>query len=395
MARCDSSSRHTGGVLIYTKEYIKVNNIKTFIIDKSLWVLSLDVVINGSYYGIVGIYRSPSGSISEFIDVFFKWMDDYYESHSSCSIVIAGDFNIHYDKNCQGKSKLKEYIENNGMQQLVNEYTRIFKDSKSMIDLVISNDYTLTAHVEKNYIISDHCIVHVLNNKVTKSEVIETKQIRSKIIYHNMVNMLIEKDWAYSSVNIDEVTDTFVNNIVDVLNRVSPVKTVEVKNFGNKWFDNTCKLAVKNKNIAYKRFLFTNDCVDWNNYKIERNNCVRILKQVKIRFYESNIDRNRGNSKQMWKHLKQLVGTNKTISQFQSLEHEGVTYSVNLANILNQYYVDSIKDIIVSFDQNSDINLNLQTVVSSDVNFETFESISLNQLYDIIKFQYKKIVRMK
>uniref|UniRef100_A0A6P7H480 Uncharacterized protein n=1 Tax=Diabrotica virgifera virgifera TaxID=50390 RepID=A0A6P7H480_DIAVI len=118
MARCDSSSRHTGGVLIYTKEYIKVNNIKTFIIDKSLWVLSLDVVINGTYYGIVGIYRSPSGSISEFIDVFFKWMDDYYEYYDSCSIVIAGDFNIHYDKNCQGKSKLKEYIENNGMQQL-------------------------------------------------------------------------------------------------------------------------------------------------------------------------------------------------------------------------------------------------------------------------------------
>lgn len=48
-------------------------------------------------------------------------------------MIITGDFNIHSDKNTYDKNKLKNLIENKGMKQLINEYTRIYKESSSTI----------------------------------------------------------------------------------------------------------------------------------------------------------------------------------------------------------------------------------------------------------------------
>lgn len=60
----------------------------------NFWVLSLDVKINDTSHGIVGVYRSPNGNINVFFEYFLKWLNDYCEEHSNHSVIITGDFNI-------------------------------------------------------------------------------------------------------------------------------------------------------------------------------------------------------------------------------------------------------------------------------------------------------------
>lgn len=67
LVRCDSTSSHTGGVIIYVhKNYkFKVENIRT--IKMCLWYINLTVYIDGKPVTIAVIYRSPSYPVNLFL----------------------------------------------------------------------------------------------------------------------------------------------------------------------------------------------------------------------------------------------------------------------------------------------------------------------------------------
>lgn len=90
--------------------------------------MSVNIMINKVNYSIAVSYRNRNSSV--FLERFSHCLD----LNDPYTITITGDFHIHFDKNTYEKNKLKELIENNGIEQLINEYTRIYKVSSSIID---------------------------------------------------------------------------------------------------------------------------------------------------------------------------------------------------------------------------------------------------------------------
>lgn len=390
MERCNSCSRHTGGVIVYVKNSLKISNIKKYCIDMNFWILSLNISHKHIKYSIAVLYRSPSGNLSVFFENFSNWVEEFVQINGKHTIIIAGDFNIQYNRDNYEKNRLQKLIQNNGMKQLVNEFTRIVKDSSSIIDLVISNNFHLLPYTEKNYIITDHHILHIEMGK--GKEETETIKIRSKIKYDEITQILIEKEWGYSYSNVDVVTGIFLENIAASLDIVSPMRIINVKTSGKKWFDDECKLAIRERNNNYKRFALTGADVDWVNFKRARNRAVKVINNAKTNFFVKFIDDNKRNPKLMWKHLKEIISP-KTSKPIESLNCGGIIYNdtTTIVNVLNQYFVNSIEEIINSIDS-SDTNMDeiLRTLPNQTSNISKFEPLKIQELYNIVKTQRKK-----
>jgi len=63
--RCDSLSRHTGGIIMYVAKSIQANIICNKNIDNKIWFLGIKYRdFNKKVINIIGVYRSPSCSVS-------------------------------------------------------------------------------------------------------------------------------------------------------------------------------------------------------------------------------------------------------------------------------------------------------------------------------------------
>ena len=70
-------------------------------------------------------------------------------------IVIAGDFNIDWYRDYY-RTRLVSILNDNGLKQIVNEFTRITQCSKTFIDYIITNMGYITARTNVDNKIEDH-----------------------------------------------------------------------------------------------------------------------------------------------------------------------------------------------------------------------------------------------
>lgn len=156
MIRCNSYSRYTGGVVILVKNGVKFTVLKNEVINDSIWWASIRVrnrAIAGTY---TVFYRSPNNITDcEFLKYFERWCSN--ECDLDQRNIICGDFNINLMVNDVDSKKMTSIINNTGMKQLVRNATRITKNSKSLVDYVISDNYNLNVKVLIDEKISEEC----------------------------------------------------------------------------------------------------------------------------------------------------------------------------------------------------------------------------------------------
>lgn len=78
MFRCDSTSRHTGGVLVYIKKG-RIKNAKVISnesVEMKYWLLTICISKSNEKVSLTTIYRSPNSSIIDFLIFFDKWYDE-------------------------------------------------------------------------------------------------------------------------------------------------------------------------------------------------------------------------------------------------------------------------------------------------------------------------------
>ena len=151
-----SNSPKTGGVTLYFKKQWKLNKIKEDVKDSKHWIAAYMVKGEGISFIIAIIYRSPSYSKAEFCEDLQQFLEELCED--SNDIIIAGDFNIDWQTDFY-KSKLESILNDNGLKQIMREFTRITKNSKTLIDYIITNNEMVLAKNNINNKITDHeCI---------------------------------------------------------------------------------------------------------------------------------------------------------------------------------------------------------------------------------------------
>lgn len=160
--KCNSHSKHTGGVCVYINKNIRHKNVK-MLEQQIAWYISFEMNINNSPTVIACVYLSASESKSEILNSYDLWLDQLNDSRA---LIICGDYNIDMMTNSTYSRQLKNISDENGLQLLVDKPTRVEQNTATLIDLCFSNfdKRKIKCSVLNEDQISDHSMIEIKIN---------------------------------------------------------------------------------------------------------------------------------------------------------------------------------------------------------------------------------------
>ena len=245
------------------------------------------------------------------------------------NIIITGDFN-HRDV------KWKEHVADNPksadedfieclndcfLYQMVENDTRITKDEKSLLDLILTNDTDTISNIEYNPHIgnSDHITLNFEVNLCVLEDP-DNDQVRYK--YHkadvNKLKHLFNIDWDTTLANKtpEEAYQIFCRHYNEALKQCVPKSGNKIKHIlPNKpvWMSyNTVKL-IKEKQSAWVRYMNTKHPNLWEVYKTARNRVSHAIMADRRRYERGIALEIRHNVKAFWKYVNKNKKLRKKI----------------------------------------------------------------------------------
>lgn len=147
-------------------------------------------------------------------------------------VIIIGDFNINLaDKSSVMRKKILDISQAAGFKQIITKCTHITKTSKSLIDHIYTNNYSLIELPNEYTQLSDHKIVGVelRTTKIYNTAVFKMNRNLSQNNIKEIINHLIDKIWNYMSVDVDVLYNGFINNIKETLDIIAPLTKMQIK----------------------------------------------------------------------------------------------------------------------------------------------------------------------
>lgn len=375
-----SNSNRTGGVIIYWKKQWNVIKIGEKSSDYNYWISAYKATMKNNQFVIVAVYRSPSSSEVEFCQVFEQVMEEICEAQYD--IIIAGDFNIDWCKEETYKKRLECAFNDNGLKQIVNDYTRITENTKTIIDYVITNSENVSAANNSLNKIADHEAIDIKVKTRTKNQdEISKKEIEifkyNKTLFNQEISAILKNN---ENDDLNITVDNFDSAIENTIKKFTNKKTINTKSNVNKWFNRELKLLKKEKVRKYQIAKTENTDTAWNNYKITRNTYKTQIEAKKNNYINKQIN-NAKDQKQMWREIKNLV-LKKNKTGIKDVIFNDIEYKDNyqMATQFNDYFVNSIKSINNTIENVQYIN-NIPVITTRF----RFRAVTIQDLQNICK----------
>lgn len=373
LVNCYSNSRHTGGTTIYIKSLLKFEVICSEAIDYNYWALWIRVQMKTENVMVGAIYRSPNGNCREFLTYMEEKLNE--DCIHQQKTVIMGDLNIDLLKNGSDAKNLKRIIQAAGVKQIVEKETRITDVSATLIDHIITNDFNAREVPREFTMVSDHEIVGTkLSFEIIPGKIQDScfRDLNPETMTRLTVE-LIGANWNYTSTDVDILYTDFISVIQSALDKTAPLR--KHKSRKHPWITTAVNQAQKERDNAYRKFCLTRRTEDWSDYKILRNRSTSVIRAEKIKYYDQNIDRCKGDSKKMWRTLKDLMGNKKQFIDFEEIDFG--QYNGRIEEKFNNFYADSIEEISESIEKKQ---WDSHVTQSNTFRLLQFEPINLSQL---------------
>ena len=117
-------------------------------------------------------------------------------------------------------------------------------------------------------------------------------------------------------------------------------------------------------------------------YKKARNYVNKLVKNTKTRYHQESIDKTNSNTKQMWKHINQLIGRCSKTTNIQCIKVDNNILSNNkdIAASLNIYFTEIGPTLSNQIPQTNDNVDEFVEQVSVYLNSKTFQLTTLEML---------------
>lgn len=381
LERVNSDSRKTGGATLYIREDAKILTTNQICKQKNYWLVYAYIIYKKKKYLLVSLYRSPNSSKRDFEQFFQAWCEENIIDEN-CIVLIVGDFNIDYRTDESGS--FKEILIDVGLKNIVFNTTRSGRDKDSIIDLVLTNcNHLFKANVMTTPRVTDHFVIEVISNvkhKVSKS--INTRG--RNIDFLRIDNLLRNCDFRYFHADINEKFCSFVSLIKGALDLVAPIKTVKILPKYKEWWNANVEAATGERDFSYKIYRTNKTETNLNNYKRNRNTAVQVIREEKRRYYEEKIMQSKNNATEIWKILETILPTKKVKFKIDDVEidNEIVSDINQLPDKLNNYFVNSIKDVLQDIDKSDLVDFPFSENNSS--RFSDFSMLDIKALKDTI-----------
>ena len=115
--------------------------------------------------------------------------------------------------------------------------------------------------------------------------------------------------------NVNKAYDDFFHKLIEVINKIAPLKTVRIKKTRGEWFDRELAEKLRLRDKLFKKLKSSCLNIDWEIYKKTKNDVQRLIKYKKKKYFEEKLAENIAKPKNIWQALKSLGLPNKKTSQ--------------------------------------------------------------------------------
>lgn len=410
-----------GGVCIFVHDSLKFKKHRQLSVnDSDCEILSIEIINKKSRNIIISsIYRQPSGNVKKFKQHLKNHLTD---NKLKCkTIYLAGDFNLnllHHDTNKHVKNFVNTLLQHN-LIPTINRPTRITKKTVTLIDNIITNDFSnISTGVIKSDV-SDHFPNYLICEKE-----IDTSSTVTKIIKRSINKTTIKKFYkTLSASNWELVTNNdspehsynvFIEIFSRAYNKVFPKKEciLKPKTLKSPWMTESLLKSSKRKQKLYEKFLKKKTYANEKKYKAYTKLFERIKKQLKRNYYDEIMEKAEGNSKKTWNIIKEIIDKSKSITnnlpKQLNYKNEIISEKSKIAESFNDFFscigknlaskIPNSKRNLMSYLKNADkiMKNNSLTPDELDKAFNTLQSnkspgideISVNvvkEIYETIK----------
>ena len=200
------------------------------------------------------------------------------------------------------RAKLAEIFDIYGLEQLINEPTRITAKSSTLIDLCITSAPTNVVNSGVMHLsISDHSLVymirkaHYVRDGVRHIEARTMKNFSSK----NFLRDLEQKHWdnVYCFEAPTKIWEIWKCMLMETIDEHAPLRSRRISNRKSPWITNDLRRQIFNRDYLKKKAVSINDPEAWDQYRQARNQTNNAIKKAKRTYFTENLDLHRGNMK--------------------------------------------------------------------------------------------------
>ena len=226
---------------------------------------------------------------------------------------ILGDFNtdVLAERNVL-KNDFQNFLRIFDLKQVITEPTRITDTPETAIDLICTSD---VENISQSGVLpcklSDHNVIFC-TRKLMKCQFKGHNNVELRIMkcYDKVVfvDKLRSLDWAKvtSVKNVNDSWKIFHEMFLQILDRVSPVKNIRLKQRTEQWFTGDILRSISVSDKAWKQYREQKTSDNFTEYKRLRNMTDALIKKAKKDFVKIKIKENTSCPKKLWKTLKNL-----------------------------------------------------------------------------------------
>ena len=113
--------------------------------------------------------------------------------------------------------------------------------------------------------------------------------------------------------NVNKPYSNFFHKLIEVVNKIAPLKTVRIRNISSEWFDRKIAEKLRLRNKLLKKFKSSRLNIDWEIHKEARNDIQRLTKYKRNSILRKILVENIVKPKKLRKTLKSVGLPNKKL----------------------------------------------------------------------------------
>lgn len=371
---CFSHSNHTGGVIAYIREQIKVKNVQSYKSD-SVWILSFELSTTDEPILIAIVYLACKENKGEILDYLIDWMDTNIHDKPA---IICGDFNLNMLKQNNYTNRLQRKMEEFGMKLIVDQPTRKQNESATLIDLCLTNISVrkINCTVTDEDQIADHMnlVITINTNRHEYKNCKETQRIvwknySEEKLCEQIITWINQWD-EVKNKSVDEKMTWLVMNLKGSIEKLIYKSPVKIR---DSFFDRTLELMRKEKNRLYKIAQYSSDSNgnndNWRIFKQYKNEYKCAIRMKKYEYNQKKLNNAKGDMKLTWKVLNNIMNKESEQISYIKSDENIIENNCHMAEAFNKYFVESIEQINNEIDAFDYVN-NVQFEIAQPFKFK-------------------------
>ena len=342
---CRNAVNSGGGLMIFVKNQIKLINAESH--TSSFERITLDILVEQKKYSLIAYYRPPEPNN------LAKFYEDLEEEirHKNGRVIIVGDMNIDKNGNAKDAKEYKNLLDSYNMEivngcstrnasnKIIDHFTCNFKNDLSIDNYTIQN--SLSDH---NMIITSINDTHIRNQFVLK----EYKSTDYEKIKTDLSSKL-NKSNIFNETEPDKIANELTDMLKEVIRKNTKIVKLRIRqeNAVCPWYNSKVLTILKRKRaIARKLRIWRNEHLRCKLVAISKK-LKNTVDDEKRKYYCEKLAVQ--NPRQMWRNLNELLGRkeNKKIEVLK-IDDELIFNESVMANKFNEYFIQSVEDVIPS-----------------------------------------------